>query len=165
MRFIGLCSCTRICYLHDWHLFIMMHSLKILQNFWPLEPSSMQWPDMWGSVTERDKIFFFMRHSTADNAFRRSVAFLRPHLRFVNRSSNAHTFSDSQETYFHVILQPYIKGKGKAIPVTGCGGPLGSETSRFPHFLHNRFTNGSEVVNLTRLPPFTSRKIPGTNFC
>jgi hypothetical protein len=27
------------------------------------------------------------------------------------------------------------KGKGKAIPVTGRGGPQGCETSRLPHFL------------------------------
>jgi hypothetical protein len=40
--------------------------------------------------------------------------------------------------------------KGKAIPVRGC------ETSRFPHFLDNRLTDGGEV-SLTRRPPFTSQ--------
>jgi hypothetical protein len=35
--------------------------------------------------------------------------------------------------------------KGKAIPVTGRGGPQGCETSRLPHFLDNRLTDGSEV--------------------
>jgi hypothetical protein len=54
--------------------------------------------------------------------------------------------------------------KGKAIPVTGRGGPHGCETSRLPHFLDNRLTDGGEV-SLTRLPPFTPRKIPGTHFC
>jgi hypothetical protein len=34
--------------------------------------------------------------------------------------------------------------------------------SRFPHFLDNRLTDGGEVVTLTRRPPFTTRKIPGT---
>jgi hypothetical protein len=47
------------------------------------------------------------------------------------------------------------KQKGKAILVTGRGGQYGWETSRFPHFLNNRLTDGGEVVNLTRQPPFT----------
>jgi hypothetical protein len=45
--------------------------------------------------------------------------------------------------------------KGKAIPVTGSGGPYGCETSRLPHLLDNRLTDVSEVVSLTRRPPFT----------
>jgi hypothetical protein len=55
-------------------------------------------------------------------------------------------------------------GIGKAIPVTGRGGP-GCETSRFPHFLDNRITDGGEVVSPTSQPPFAPRKIPGTHFC
>jgi hypothetical protein len=55
--------------------------------------------------------------------------------------------------------------KGKAIPVTGCRGPKICETSRLPHFPHNRLADGGEVVSLTRRPPFTPRKIPGTYFC
>jgi hypothetical protein len=35
---------------------------------------------------------------------------------------------------------------GKAIPVTGCGGPWGCETLRPPHFLHSRLTDGGEVL-------------------
>jgi hypothetical protein len=54
--------------------------------------------------------------------------------------------------------------KGEAIPVTGRGGPWGCETSRFPHFLDNWLTDGSEVVSLTGRPPFIPRKIPGTQF-
>jgi hypothetical protein len=38
--------------------------------------------------------------------------------------------------------------------VTGRGGPYGCETSRFPHFLDNRLTDGGEFVSLTRRPPF-----------
>jgi hypothetical protein len=34
------------------------------------------------------------------------------------------------------------------------------ETSRLPHFVDNRLTDGGEVVSLTRWPPFTPRKIP-----
>jgi hypothetical protein len=49
--------------------------------------------------------------------------------------------------------------------LTGPGGPYGCETSRLPHFLYNRLTDGSEVVSRTRRPPFTLRKIPGTHFC
>jgi hypothetical protein len=54
--------------------------------------------------------------------------------------------------------------KSEAIPVTDRRGPEGCETSRLQHFLDNRLTDGSEVVTLTRRPPFTSRKIPGTHF-
>jgi hypothetical protein len=53
--------------------------------------------------------------------------------------------------------------KGKAIPVTGRKGPQGCETSMLPHFLDIRLTDGGEVVSLTRRPPFTPRKIPGTH--
>jgi hypothetical protein len=56
-------------------------------------------------------------------------------------------------------------GKGKAIPVTGRGGPYGCESSRLPHFLDNRHTDGGEFVILTLQPPFTPRKIPGTHLC
>jgi hypothetical protein len=45
--------------------------------------------------------------------------------------------------------------KDKATPITGRGGSQGCETSRLPHFLDNRFTDGSEVVSLTCRPPFT----------
>jgi hypothetical protein len=55
--------------------------------------------------------------------------------------------------------------KWKTIRVTGRGGPYGCETSRLSHFLDNRLTVGGEVVNLTRRPVFTPRKIPGTHFC
>jgi hypothetical protein len=58
-----------------------------------------------------------------------------------------------------------LYGKGKAIPVTGRGGPCGWETSRLSHFLDKRFTDGGEVVSLTCRPPFTPRKIPGTHIC
>jgi hypothetical protein len=35
--------------------------------------------------------------------------------------------------------------KSKAIPVTGRGGPQGCETSRIPHFLDNRLTDGQNT--------------------
>jgi hypothetical protein len=57
------------------------------------------------------------------------------------------------------------KVKGKAIPVTGRGGPKGCETSRLPHFIDDQLTGGGEVVIPTRQPPFNPRKIPGTRFC
>jgi hypothetical protein len=70
-------------------------------------------------------------------------------------------------TNLTVILSsryPHIQVKGKPIPVTGCEGPSGYETSRLPHFLNNRLTDGSDVA-LKRRPHFTPRKIPGTHFC
>jgi hypothetical protein len=55
--------------------------------------------------------------------------------------------------------------KGKAIPVTDREGPQGCETSKLPHSLDNRLTDGGEVVNLTRRPLFAPKKICGTHFC
>jgi hypothetical protein len=37
--------------------------------------------------------------------------------------------------------------KGKVVPVIGCGGPWSCETSRLPHFLDNRLTDGGYCVN------------------
>jgi hypothetical protein len=54
-----------------------------------------------------------------------------------------------------VLLLIIITIKRKAILVTDRGGPQDCETSRLPHFLENRFTDGGEVVRLTRRPPFT----------
>jgi hypothetical protein len=59
----------------------------------------------------------------------------------------------------------YVYKIRKAILVTGRGGPSGCETSRIPHFLHSRLTDGGEAVGLTRRPSFTPSKIPGTHFC
>jgi hypothetical protein len=54
---------------------------------------------------------------------------------------------------------------GKAIHITSRAGPWGCETSRVPHFLGSRLTDGGEVVSLTRRPPFTPRNIPRSHFC
>jgi hypothetical protein len=52
-----------------------------------------------------------------------------------------------------VCLQIRVKGKkGKAIPVTGPGGPYGCETSGLPHFLYSRLTDGGEFVSRTLTP-------------
>jgi hypothetical protein len=51
-----------------------------------------------------------------------------------------------------------IQVKVKAIFVTRRGGPLIYETSRLPHFVDNRLTEGGEVVSLTRWPPFTPQE-------
>jgi hypothetical protein len=45
--------------------------------------------------------------------------------------------------------------KGKAVPVIGREGPHGCESSRLPHLLDHRLTDGGEVVSLTRPPPLT----------
>jgi hypothetical protein len=65
----------------------------------------------------------------------------------------------------HIVSSRKFLGRGKAIPVTGLGDPYGCETSRLPHFLDNRLTDGGKVVSLTRWPAFTPRKMPGTHFC
>jgi hypothetical protein len=43
-----------------------------------------------------------------------------------------------------LILQG--EGRGKAIPVTGHGGPKRFEMLRLPHFLDNQLTDGGGVV-------------------
>jgi hypothetical protein len=48
-----------------------------------------------------------------------------------------------------------VRNKCKAIPVRGCGGTYGCETSRLPHVLDNWLTDGGEVLSLKRGPPFT----------
>jgi hypothetical protein len=42
-----------------------------------------------------------------------------------------------------------IKVKNKAIPVTGRGGPQNCETTKLPHSLDNRLTDGGELLSLT----------------
>jgi hypothetical protein len=51
-----------------------------------------------------------------------------------------------------------VADKGKAIPVTGRGGPYGCETSRLPYILDNQLTDDGEVVSLTRRPSFTPQE-------
>jgi hypothetical protein len=41
----------------------------------------------------------------------------------------------------------FLRYKCKAIPETGREGPWGCETLKIPHFLENRFTDGSKVVS------------------
>jgi hypothetical protein len=54
----------------------------------------------------------------------------------------------------------YLKGekKGKDIPVTDRGCPLGCEMSRLPHFLDKWLTDGGEDVSFTRRPLFTPQE-------
>jgi hypothetical protein len=54
--------------------------------------------------------------------------------------------------------------KGKAIPVTGRGGPDGCETLRLPHSLDNRLTDGGKLSALRADRPLPPMKIPGTHF-
>jgi hypothetical protein len=52
---------------------------------------------------------------------------------------------------------------GRAVPITGRGGPQGSETSRLPNFLDSSQMAVRSPLRAGRpLPP---RKIPGTHFC
>jgi hypothetical protein len=64
-----------------------------------------------------------------------------------------------------VISLKIPKVKAKAIPVTGREGQQGCETSGLPHFLENRLADSGEVSRLTRRPPLTVKKIPGTHLC
>jgi hypothetical protein len=69
-----------------------------------------------------------------------------------------HFVSNLSFTILYDQIQLKIKDKDKAIPVTGREGPEGCETSRLPHFLNSRLTDGGEVVSPTRQPPFTPQE-------
>jgi hypothetical protein len=75
------------------------------------------------------------------------------------RRKTRHTNQEPTESRKH-----RFPAKGRDIHVTGHGGQLSCETYRLPHFLENRLTDVCECVSLTRRPPFTPRKIPGTHF-
>jgi hypothetical protein len=60
----------------------------------------------------------------------------------------------------HPAFCPLDK-KGKAIPVTGRGGPKGCETPSLPHFLDSLFIDGGEVVSLTRRPALVLISVRG----
>jgi hypothetical protein len=49
-----------------------------------------------------------------------------------------------KQTALTVLL--HAGKKGKAIPVTGRGGPYVCETSRLPHFVDSRLTDGGNVI-------------------
>jgi hypothetical protein len=65
----------------------------------------------------------------------------------------------------YTILLDLMKVKGKAIPLTGRGGPYGCQTSWLPYFLDSRLSDGGEVYSRTRRPPLTPKMIPGAHFC
>jgi hypothetical protein len=60
-----------------------------------------------------------------------------------------------------IKYEVYLEEIGNALPVTGRGGPKVCETSRLPHFLNNRSTDGSESVRLMRRPPLPLERFLG----
>jgi hypothetical protein len=60
--------------------------------------------------------------------------------------------SESASGLFTVTMHSLRARKCEAVPVPG------RETSRLPHFLDNRLTDGGKVVSLTRRPPFTPQE-------
>jgi hypothetical protein len=52
----------------------------------------------------------------------------------------------------------YNPEDNKALALTDHGDPLGCETSKIPHFLDNWLTDGGEVINLKRPPPFNPQE-------
>jgi hypothetical protein len=68
------------------------------------------------------------------------------------------TETDERRHAIHSDSDAFLIVKGKDIPVTGHGGPYGCETSRLPHYLDNRLTDGGTVVSLTHRPPFTPQE-------
>jgi hypothetical protein len=68
------------------------------------------------------------------------------------------------ELRYHVPRRPNGKKerkRGKAIPLTGRSGQQGCDTSRLPHLLENRVTDGGEVISIMRQPPFTPGRFLG----
>jgi hypothetical protein len=73
-----------------------------------------------------------------------SVDFERTTPRYIPENTTLHNhLCESLKFYI-------IHSKGKAIPVTGRGGPYGCETSRLPHFLDSR----SQMVVVTAVTEF-----------
>jgi hypothetical protein len=70
----------------------------------------------------------------------------------VDGVSSVTTQRDASGSHQHDATRGF---EGKAISVTGRGGPYGCETSRLPHFPDNRLIDGGEVVSLTRRSLFT----------
>jgi hypothetical protein len=58
----------------------------------------------------------------------------------------------------HIQFNRLKKGGGKLSLLTGRGSPFVCETSRLPHFVDNRLTDGGEVVSLTCQLPFTPQE-------
>jgi hypothetical protein len=84
---------------------------------------------------------------------------------YVSKQMKDHVFTIASRFIKYVSVYFVIPVEtGNAIPVTDPGGPWGCETSWLPHFIESRLTDGSKV-SLTRRPPFTPMKIPGTYFC
>jgi hypothetical protein len=82
-------------------------------------------------------------------------------MHYISRASSNHPLDDCRNAYNFVALLPGIgvKGKkGKDIPVAGLEGPQDCETSRLPHFLNNRLTDGGKIVSLTRWLLFTPQE-------
>jgi hypothetical protein len=73
------------------------------------------------------------------------------------------TKRNRQNSYAIHIFPKQIKSE--AISVTKRRGLQGCESSRIPHFVDNRLTDGGEVVSLMRRPSFTPKEIPVTHFC
>jgi hypothetical protein len=67
---------------------------------------------------------------------------------------------DKERAYYRRTQYIHDNVTGKAIPVRGCEGPYSCETSRLPHFVDNRLTDGGkvELVSLMRRPPFTPQE-------
>ena len=63
------------------------------------------------------------------------------------------------------IRIPFIKGKGKAIPLQAWAGPEGSRRLRLPDFKTIGTHEGGKVVSPTHRSPLPPGNIPGTHFC
>jgi hypothetical protein len=63
----------------------------------------------------------------------------------------------------NLILYPYSKGKGKAVPLQAWSGPEDSSKLRFPDYMTTA-QNGGKVVSLRHRPPLPAGNAPGTNF-
>jgi hypothetical protein len=57
------------------------------------------------------------------------------------------------------------RDKSKAMPITGHADPQSFDTSRLPHYLDSRLTDGCDVFSLTRQPAVLDpQEFPGTHF-
>jgi hypothetical protein len=128
------------------------------------------------------EIYSFSEHCPVDE-FQNSVCYRvyisREFMSFVHYHryvwSASFSLCQTRDEYFNQLMFPVLPTEASNAETNGysentcpCNRPwrpIGFETSRFPHFLDDLFTDIGEVVSLNRRPPFTPKKFPGTHFC
>jgi hypothetical protein len=132
---------------------------QTVQN--PKEPEvsflCSQWPGVYDLFILSQELSSFHQNYIGLYLYISSRTFQSIYLRVIFRNI---PFFCAEEFLSPTLTGAIISAGGPsiAIPVAGCGGPQDCETSRLPHFLDSRLTDGGEVVSLTRRSSFTPQE-------